>query len=601
VALEQKDFPKLAANLFLLVAFFLVLALRLFDLQVIKKHLYSKKAQQSTTYILTQKAPRGIIYDREKRVLASSKQSATMIILPSILLNLPGKKVEEVTKILSCILKLPKNKIKKKLQELDKEDSRPHIFRKNLSLRQVASIYENHYSLPGVRIKKQVARYYVNGSLLSHVLGYTGKISPVELKSMPGYGLHDTVGKYGIEKTLDQELRGKNSYYRLQVDRYGQPVRKVNFEQIDERKPTPGKSLTLTIDSDLQKLAELEIKDHKGALAMIDSRTGEILVLASSPAFNPNLLVTNLTNQLWDKLNKEEVFVNRAISAYPPGSIWKPLVILSALESNSISRDQKFKASGSFYFGRTSFRDWTNKKIIADLKYTIAWSRNTVLYQIARKLKDKDRTITKFGEKFGIGKKTGIRLLNENAGEIPNQAWKLKMKNKYKNFGWYPGNVLHYSIGQGYLLVTPLQAVRMVAAIGNGGRLPKIFLIKEIQGESVQKIDFKKIKLAQENLNLIKKGMNMCVESGTCQASKLLDSKGKLKIKVAGKTGSAENSRYNKTHAWYVAYAPSDLNQESKVAISVFLEGAGHGGSKAAPIAQKLLKAYFRKYESIEF
>ena len=572
---------------------FLLLLYRTFDLQVLKKHFYSKRVRESTTYILEQEAPRGIIYDRDKRVLASSKQSASLIVFPSILLNLRTEKKKKVLTSLSAILSLSTETLEKVLKKLSKKDSRPYTLQKNLSLLQVATIYEHRLDLPGIAIQKQAARYYLNNSLLAHVLGYTGKVSPKELASNPSYRLNDTVGKSGVEKALDRELRGKKAYYRLQVDRYGQPIEKVDLEQIERRRPDPGKNVTLTIDLDLQKLAEKELEDYDGAVVMLDSQTGEILVLASNPGFNPNLLVSNLTNQLWNTLNQKKVFINRAISAYPPGSIWKPLVILSALESGSISPRQKFKASGAFYLGRTPFRDWTSKQVLADLKYTIAWSRNTVLYQIARELKDKEHTINQLAEKFKIGQKTGVKLLDESPGEIPNQEWKLKMKRRNKNFAWYPGNLLHYSIGQGYLLMTPLQAARMTAGIANNGNLPKVFLVKQIEGAPPTESSLEKIELSPQNLQLIKEGMMLCVKSGTCQASKLR----KLKVEIAGKTGSAENSQQAKTHAWYVAFGPY---VNPKVVISVFLSGAGHGGSKAAPVARKLLEAYFEKYQEYQ-
>ncbi|HEY9886670.1 MAG TPA: penicillin-binding protein 2, partial [Vampirovibrionales bacterium] len=565
-----------AITLLVLVFGFGAILIKLFVLQIIEGPSIAEKAQENTTFILHQNAPRGIIYDREKRVIVSNKQSPSVIIIPSVVL---GKDVSNIAKSLAIIINKPTSYVLEKLKKLDENDSRPHEAKwlQNLKLEQLAAIYEHQYDLPGVLVQQHSARHYVYGDLLAHVLGYTGKISEEELNSRSHRDLHDIVGKYGIEKVFDSVLRGKSAKKRIRINRFGQPTERVSF--YDSAKTQTGTDITLTIDLDMQRAAEkaMDDKGFSGAIVMIKAKTGEVLALVSRPSFSPKTFTGNVDEKEWQRIQSQKVFLNRAISAYPPGSIWKPYVLLAALETNAVKPTEKFKVGPAHYIGRTRFGDWTDKRGIFTLQKSLAWSRDTAFYQMGERMSDSD--ITKYGMLYGAGKLTGLELQDEQKGIVPNAEWKQKVLNNH----WYPGNTLHYSIGQGYLLLTPAQAARMVAGIANKTELPSLNLIRQIGNQLPAEPKNVKLPVSQDKLKIVLEGMEECVDSGTCQIVKMPG------IKLAGKTGSAESASYKKTHGWFIAYGPTE---NPEIAIAAFAEGAGHGGSVAAPMALEVMKAY---------
>ena len=570
-----------------MLTFFISIFARLFFLQVKQGPAYLEQARENTTHTITQTSPRGIIYDREHRVLASNKQSASAMVLPSVVL---GHDVDRIVHLLSNIVKKSESEIRKDLDKLKKDDSRPFPIANNLTLEQVATIYENQYELPGVMVQQQSARYYANGESSAHVLGYTGKISPSELENNPDREMNDIVGKYGIEKLFDSTLRGASSHKRIKINRQGQPTEPISFDDDLLDKNRAGKDIVLTIDLDLQQVAEQKMKGMKGAVVMIDVNTGEILTLVSQPSFDPNLFAAGINPTAWKVLNAKNVLMNRAISAYPPGSIWKPLVLLAALESGAVKPGERFSVSGAYFMDGFRFGDWTSKIAVMGLTTCLAWSRDTAFYQMGRRMNDRD--ITEWGKRLGAGRATGIEFKGESNGSLPDEIWKAKAKLRNSRFAWYKGNTLHYSIGQGPLLVTPAQAVRIAAGIATGNRTPKIHLVKQIGDKLPGKPSFDTFRTSPELIKIVHDGMSECIESGTCQASKL---KG---VKVAGKTGSAEAPPNPRTHGWFIAYAPAD---KPEVAIVAFGEAAGHGGAVAAPIAKEVLQKYFEKYHRMSF
>ncbi|MDX1920146.1 MAG: penicillin-binding transpeptidase domain-containing protein, partial [Candidatus Caenarcaniphilales bacterium] len=390
-------------------------------------------------------------------------------------------------------------------------------------------------------------------------------------------------GKFGLEKIFDNTLRGVDAYKRIRVNRQGQPIERVDLDEVTNVKTQSGTDITLTIDLDLQRAAEKAIGDKgfNGAIILIDARSGEIYALVSKPSFDPNVFTSSVSGDLWKIINSKKTFLNRAISAYPPGSIWKPAVLLAALETKAVKPGDKFKVSGAFYLGRTRFGDWTNKTGIMGLQTSLAWSRDTAFYQMARKMTDKD--ITRIGKMFGAGKGTGIELNSESHGSVPDKEYKAK----YLNSQWYPGNTLHYSIGQGFLLMTPAQAVRMAAGIGNGEFIPNLHLVRQVGNQLPKTSRHDTIKALPENLQIVKEGMKECVDSGTCQIVKMPG------ITISGKTGSAEAPPNRKTHGWFIGYSPAE---NPEIAIAVFAEAAGHGGAVAAPMAKDVILAYYEKY-----
>lgn len=569
-------------GLIVLILCFSVIAVRLFYLQVINGIQYRQQAHENTSYVLTQIAPRGIIYDRNGKVLASNKQSPSVVVLPSVLLK---HNVNEIAATLGIILQKPEKEVLNKLKELKENDSRPITLYKNLTLDQVSAIHENQLLLPGVTVQQQFARYYLNGDLLSHVLGYTGEVGPNDLKKDPDKRLHDIIGKYGVEKIFDNELRGTNAYQSIRVNRYGQPIERVNLNSIEQRGPKSGKDMTLTVDLDLQKAAEEALGEIRGAVVAANVKTGEVLVMASKPSFDPNVFTAAISGNLWQQMNSKQAFLNRAISAYPPGSIWKPTVLLAALEAGAVKPGETIAVSGAYYMGSTRFGDWTSSSGVFTLEKCLAWSRDTAFYKMAVRMTDKD--ITKWAKILGAGSKTGIEFPDESAGLVPDENWKAK----HLKSGWFPGYTLHYSIGQGYLLLTPVQALRMTMGIANGDRVPQLTIIKQLGNSLPTKKKEATFSPTPEYLKIVRNGMLECVDSGTGGASKIPG------VNIAGKTGSAEAPPNHRTHGWFVSYAPFE---NPEIAIVVFGEAAGHGGSIAAPIAKKVYTAYFTKYHGLK-
>ncbi len=584
---------KSGITIFILSLVFCLIFTKLLFLQIVKGSQYEIRAKENSSHIIfRENAPRGIIYDRESRVLASNRKYNSLVIIPSIVFDNKSK-INKISLILSQILNEAPSKIKQELLSLKANDSRPFIFRKDLNLKQVATLYENQYQLPGFTIQHQSIRYYVYGSMFAHVLGYTGNISENELKKSKNEiekkkDLNDIVGKYGIEKSFDNELRGMNFLKKVKVNKFGQPLFDLNINEINaDSFSSSGKDIKLTLDLDIQKVAFNEFKLEKGAVIVINPKNGEILALVSKPSFDPNIFTSKIDPVLWSEMQKNKTLLNRALSAYFPGSIWKPISMIAALEKGTVKADDKM-AVGAMYCMGHCFHDWTSKKDIVDPRKALAWSRNTAFYPMADYRRPNylnGEFITFWGKNLGMKQKTGIELEDESIGSIPepdNKEWQ-------KKYGrWNPGDNLSYVIGQGYITITPAQAVRMISFFANKGEVVNLHLIKEINSKPYyEKLENKVVKVNQENLKVVREGLLQCVESGTGQISKFKE------FSVAGKTGSAENPPQKKTHGWFAAFAPYE---DPEIAVVVFGESAGHGGSVSAPIAQKIFEAYFKKY-----
>ncbi len=561
------------------LAFTLVLAFRLFYLQIFQYKTIVQRAQYSTSRISILSAPRGIIYDRNGEILATNKQAISVIVYPNKL-KTHKQKLELYSK-LSNILKSNQSKLKNTLLKLPENAPLPIRLQSNISVEEGIKIVENQHLLPGISIQQEPIRFYPNGSLASHALGYIAQINEAELSKRPERKLGDLVGKYGIEKLFDDILRGTDGKTIVEVDRHGHAIDTSYKDSIIHIEPIPGKSIQLTLDKDLQLVTESALKSSGGnsCVVVVNPNNGEILALASYPDFDPNIFTKPLSTSAWNSLLAKKSFLNRAILGYTPGSIWKPITLISALDAMVVKPNESFKVSEGFYLGKTRFGDWTSKVGIYSLQESLAWSRDTAFYQIGRRLTPEQ--MKKWGVILGAGRNSGIELLGEEKGIVPDQAW------KKKNIGepWYPGNTLHYAIGQSFLLITPTQAARIYSGIATGSTVPKLQLVKKVS-------DYIKVNKAPEKYNfdpallkVVKEGLEKCVHEGTGQASKVEG------IKIAGKTGSAEVIGTGKTHGWFAAYAPAD---KPEIVVVVLAEKAGHGGSIAAPIAKKIFENYFQ-------
>ncbi|MBI3589886.1 MAG: penicillin-binding protein 2 [Candidatus Melainabacteria bacterium] len=560
-----------------------ILILKLFYLQIFQYKTISQRAQYSTSKISILVAPRGIIYDRNGKILATNKQAISAIVYPNKLKT--QKERMEVYEKLTKILKTNPIKLKTIFLKLPENAALPIRLQSNISTEEAIQIVENQHLLPGISIQQEPIRFYPNGSLASHALGYIAQIDEKELAQRPERKLGDLVGKYGIERLFDDILRGVDGKIIVEVNRYGKPVDPEYEHSIININSIPGKNIYLTLDLNLQKSTEEALKKSgtSSAAVVVNPNTGEVLALASYPDFDPNIFTKPLSADTWQNLLNRKAFLNRAVLAYVPGSMWKPVTLITALDAMVVKPNEKFNVSEAYYLGKTRFGDWTSKADTLSLKECLAWSRDTAFYQIGRRLTPEQ--IKKWGVTLGAGRKTGIEILNEEEGIVPDQEWKMK------NLGelWYPGNTLHYAIGQSFLLITPTQAARIYSAIATGFQVPKLQLVKKIHNYNKTNQAPEKYKLDPDFLKIVKDGLELCVEKGTGLAAKL-DS-----IKVAGKTGSAEVPGTGKTHGWFAAYAPAE---KPEIVVIVISEKAGHGGTVSAPIAKQILEKYFKVNES---
>lgn len=554
----------------------LVLGARLVWLQIIQNNYYRARALENSSRVTFLRAPRGIIYDRHGNLLASNKQSLSLTVIPSQI-----EDPHDLSFRLTRVLDLPHAEIFERLEKARESGSViPVVIERDLDLQSVSRFFEQQLFLPGVDILPDISRNYPQGELTCHVLGYTGEISQPQLKKRPNRRMGDIVGQDGLERMYDQELRGIDGEQRVRVNALGQTLSAKTAKPVVNKEPAPGLPLVTSLDLDLQRVAHQALEGKRGAIVAVDPQTGEVLAMVSRPSFDPNIFTRRIKADDWKKLNApDHPLYNRALSGFPPGSIWKPITLFAALDNKAVKPDTKLRVSGGISLGGFFFGDWTGAGGLYDLVKCLAWSRDSAFYQMALKLTPEQ--IKDWGLKFGAGRPTGVELPHESKGLVPDSQWKLRV---YKE-KWYPGNTLHMSIGQTFLQVTPCQAARMFAGIGMKGQVPNLHFAIKIGERQIPAPVPEKVTVKKEYMDVVLKGLKAVVASGTGGATRLGN------VEVAGKTGSAEAPPPgSKTHAWFCCYAPAD---RPRIAICAFVEHGGHGGSAAAPLARQLLTKFF--------
>jgi penicillin-binding protein 2 len=463
----------------------------------------------------------------------------------------------------------------------------------------VVAVESHQLDLPGVTLRARPRRNYADGVMGAHVLGYLGEIGPAQLKTLKdeGYVLGDEIGQYGLERRWEEVLRGQSGGQQVEVDALGRRVR-VLHEVTD----VPGYTVHLTLDRELQQTAFEALQGREGTIVALDVNTGAILALVSTPAFDPNAFARGIKADEWRALIKDQQrpLSNRATQGqYPPGSTFKIIMSIAGLEEGVIDPNARISDPGFYTFGNRSFRDWKKEGHgSVDLHRAIVESCDVYFYQLGPRL-GIDR-ISKWAHAFGLGEKTGVALDDERSGTIPDTEWKRK---RFRQ-PWYPGETVSVAIGQGYVTVTPLQLVNMMATLANGGTLyrPRIVnkvesvtngVVKEYGPEKIRTVELK-----PATLEFVRNALADVVRTpaGTGGAAR------SNMVQIAGKTGTAqvvemkggyvksEQLAYlNRDHAWFVSYAPVDNPQ---IAVVVMVEHGGHGGSAAAPAAKKVIEKY---------
>lgn len=576
---QRLRFAAFAGIIFLACA---ILLGRLVQLQIVRNETFSERADGNRLRIILQPAPRGVIRDRYGVVLATSRLSYAVTLYP---LKLTKEQTEEVIQRLGKLLDMPASEIRAKWRRTGTV-ARPVRLMQDVDPQTIAIIAENQLQLPGVSIEPITIRYYPRGNFLSHVLGYTGEITDKELEKLSdqGYRAGDIIGKTGVEKVFDADLRGTPGRQQIEVDARGKPVRILASVP-----PVPGKDLTLTIDAKVQEVAEKSLAGHRGAAVALDPNTGEVLAMASAPSFDPNWFAGRISPALWRQLSDgtQRPMINRAISSkYPPGSIFKIVTHATALEEGFANANSRWRSTGVFYVGSRLFRDWKKGGFgVVDLKKALVQSIDTVYYELGLKM-GADR-MARYARALGLGRQTGILLPHEVKGLIPDPRWK---RETYRE-KWYNGESVNMSIGQGYVQVTPIQAAVMISAVANNGHVLRPKLVRpaadqERQDEPPPDEGVHPTSWKPETWRHLHQSLAETVSAGTGTAAKIPG------FPAAGKSGSAQsaNGEKFKTHGWFVCYAPVD---KPRIALVALMEQAGHGGSVAAPVTARMMRRYF--------
>ena len=568
----------------------MVIIARLYYLQVYQADRYKTLADENRISTRLLVPPRGIIFDRNGVTIASNQQNFQALIVAEQAPN-----VQETLDAFKKIMPLSEAEEERIKKDLKRNRSFvPIKIRDNLSWEEVSRIQLNAPDLPGIVIDEGLTRYYPFGAGMAHILGYVSSVSDKDVKDdplleVPGF----KIGKSGIEKYLEKALRGESGNLKLEVNAYGRIMKEI--ERVDG---IPGKDVQLTIDSRLQQKAFELFGEESGAAVLLDVHTGEILAFVSAPSFDPNMMTQGLSTEDWNALlhNERNPLTDKAISGqYSPGSTFKMIVALAALEAGVIKPETRTYCAGKMFLGNHAFHCWKKEghghlNVVEALQH----SCDIFFYETAQKLGIEK--IADMARRFGLGSKINIGLENEKAGLIPDKEWKLR------SFGepWQQGESLISGIGQGYILTTPLQLATMTARLVNGGYEIKPTFLKVSDGE---KSKIKKIDVSPANLELIKEGMYAVVNKpgGTAWRSQF-DYHGQ---RMGGKTGTTQVRRITmkerregikkeselpwrlRNHALFVGYAPHD---NPKYAVAVLVEHGGGGSSVAAPLAGKILR-----------
>lgn len=592
-----------AAKAFIILIF-CVLITRIFWLQVIQGAENQKLAEGNRIRPRLIEAQRGLITDKDGVWLARNQPSFALAIYPS---DLPKnadlrdgvfEKVAEVSGLSFDEIKATATK--NGLSSLDKV-----VLKENIPHDEALLLEERIKGLSGVFMDKRSIRDYKALPGLSHLLGYTGIVSPQDLENTTGYYLSDRVGKTGLESQYESDLKGTHGIEQIEVDSRGN-IQKV-LADTESKESVSGNDLVLNIDSGLQQKSAEALragieaaqsftgqKATGGVVGVMDVNTGAILALVSLPDYDNNLFATKVSPEAYQSLANDPGFpmFNRAVQgAYPPGSISKIILASAGLQEGNININTAFDTPAEIKIGDYTFPDWKDHGM-TNIVRAIAESNNVFFYSLGGgydKIKGIGiNNLKKYWQLFGLGEKTSIDLPGEASGLLPDPAWKEKVRNE----PWYIGDTYHVSIGQGDLLVTPIQMLRATAVIANGGKLLEPQLAKEIVDPSGKVLEEFAPKIERENfidpanLKIVAQGMRMAVTDGS--ARNMAD----LPVPIAGKTGTAQFFDNQKTHAWFTSYAPYDNPQ---IAVTVLVEGGGGGHEIAAPVAKEILNYYFTR------
>ncbi|MCL2928769.1 MAG: penicillin-binding protein 2 [Trichodesmium sp. St16_bin4-tuft] len=549
---------------------------RLAQIQLIQGKQNRERAENNRIRPIPVPSNRGLILDRNGKAFASNRLKHAIYLWPK---EQPLQQWKITAAKLSPIINIPADKIIKKVEQAITSGERNIHLSDQVSRNTFITLQEKTGEFPGVEVRPESTRYYPYGQLASHVIGYLGEVTPAELEANPEYQLRMMVGRIGVEASANDVLAGKWGQDLIEVNAHNREVR--IFEE-EEKEAKSGKTVKLTLDINLQKAAETALGFRKGAVVVLDVNTGEVLAMASYPRFNPNVFTKPMPEEKWRSLHSEEQsFLNRSLQGYPPGSTFKIVTAAAALGSGKFSPYSIIQTSDSIYVGGILFNEHSGGYGAIGFRTALAYSSNTFFYHTGMTIGHEQ--IAQWAYKLGLGGKK-LNLLGIPSaynGLIPTE----EDKRRIYNDAWYLGDTITMAIGQGLVLVTPLELATATATIANSGKqvTPHLFA-HETNSPEMKPIP---IGLKPEYVNTIKKGMIDVVEYGTAQ----LLNDGTIPL-TGGKTGTSEVMG-QKSHSLYVGFGPAE---ESKIAIAVIVENGGYGSFSAAPVAKKVFQTYFSKY-----
>ena len=536
----------------------LALVFGLFNLQIIKGKRYKDLSDSNSIRLIPKLGARGKILDRNGEVIVDSQLFYDAVILPQDVASL-DRELKKVADVLGC----DPLELRKIYKAGYVTEAVPITLAKNLDIKKAISLEELKPELPGIVIQPRPARHYPYAGLASHVIGYVHEIDRWRLTKLQDYGYKtkDLVGFGGVEEKYDYYLRGEEGGLSLQVNHRGRSVRVLGFES-----PSSGKDIELTLNLKAQKIAEEVLGGRKGCIIIMDPYTGEIIVMASAPGFNPEAFVNKSNFTIAGYFNDPDApLINRAITgAYPAGSVFKAIVAVAGLETKKINSSTSFLCQGFALVGRQEFKCWSTHGT-QNLIGALTHSCNVFFYKTG--LLVGAPLLHEYCLRFGLSKVTGCELPYEAAGYIPSPL--LRKINRFKN--WFDGDTANFSIGQGEFLVTPLQMARMMAVFANNGYLVTPCIIKSIAGQDILSNQRKAVNLhlSDSTIDYVRQGLRAVVANPEGTGHVFAD----LPIAVAGKTGTAQ-APPGQPHAWWTGFFPYD---QPKFVMCVFLEHGGPG------------------------
>jgi penicillin-binding protein 2 len=575
---------------------FLLLIGRLLFLQVLQGERYTYLSENNRIRLKKIPGTRGMVFDRKGQLLVDSRPSFDLLFVPE-----DASEPEITLRSLARFLGREEGEF---LDLLDGHRTRPPfeeiVLGRDIDWRSVVAVETHQLDLPGVTLRIRPRRSYLNNSMAAHLIGYLGEINRKQLKTQreKGYGMGDEMGQFGLERSWEEFLRGRSGGQQVEVDALGRRVRVLH-----EVQDVPGHSVFLTLDRDLQETAHEALQGKQGAIVALEVNSGAILALVSTPAFDPNVFARGIAPDEWRILVQDRLHPlnNKAVQGqYPPGSTFKIVLAIAALEEGVIQPETTLQCNGSLTVGNRVFRDWKKEGHGAvDLHKGLVQSCDVYFYQLGQRV-GIDR-IAHYARALGLGEKTGIALEDEKGGLIPDTAW------KKKRFGqpWFPGETPSAAIGQGYINVTPLQMANLMATVANGGTLYRPWFVRKVEsldGTLIREYGPEKIRevtLKASTLDHVRSALSAVVNSGAGTGGR---ARSQL-VEIAGKTGTAQVaemrggfvkseqlSYFIRDHAWFVAYAPAE---KPEIAVVTLVEHGGHGGSAAAPLAKRVIETYF--------